>query len=141
MKIIVIENNHNFNKKICKYLNQVLIENNLNWNPIPFLNFNDELNEIIHDKEIKIYIIDIKLSNNFSGYDICRLIRESAYDWDSIIIISSIHNQKEDFISLRLSIFTYLSKHLVFTLQKKVICEEIYFQNFMIAIKTINQFC
>jgi len=111
MKIIVIENNHNFNKKICKYLNQVLIENNLNWNPIPFLNFNDELNEIIHDKEIKIYIIDIKLSNNFSGYDICRLIRESAYDWDSIIIISSIHNQKEDFISLRLSIFTYLSKH------------------------------
>lgn len=111
MKIIVVENNRNFNKRICKYINQVLMANNSNWTVEPFFNFTEKLNNIIHDKEIKIYIIDIKLGGKYSGYDICRSIRESAYDWDSLIIISSIHNEKEDFISLRLSIFTYLSKH------------------------------
>lgn len=109
MKIIVIEDNYEFNQVICKYLNQVLIENNLEWEIISFLNYNNELNNLIHNQEIKIYIIDIKVGKD-SGYDICRQIRESAYDWDSLIIISSILNQKENFISLRLSIFTYLSK-------------------------------
>lgn len=114
MKIVVIENNHNFNKLICKYLNQILIDKNLEWDIVPFFNYNDDLKNIIHDNEIKIYIIDIKLGGSYSGYDICREIRESAYDWDSILIISSIHNQKENFISLRLSIFTYLSKYYNF---------------------------
>lgn len=109
MKIVIIEDNLEFNQKICKYLNQVLIENNLEWKIIAFSNYNKELKNLIHNKEIKIYIIDIKIGS-YSGYDICRQIRESAYDWDSIIIISSILNQKENFISLRLSIFTYLSK-------------------------------
>lgn len=109
MKIVVIEDNYEFNQIICKYINQILIENDLDYDVISFNGYNKKLKRIIHDKEIKIYIVDIKL-DNYSGYDICREIREEAYDWDSIIIIASIYNQKENFISLRLLIFTYLSK-------------------------------
>ncbi len=118
MDIIVIENNSGFNKLICQYINQVLIEKNYDYKIIPFFSYNNDLKKIIHNKEIKIYIIDIKLGQ-YSGYDICREIRELAYDWDSIIIISSIHNQKENLISLRLSIFTYLSKLLNFEVNLK----------------------
>lgn len=109
MKIVVIEDNYEFNQIICKYINQILIENDLDYDVISFKGYNKKLKRIIHDKEIKIYIVDIKL-DNYSGYDICREIREEAYDWDSIIVIASIYNQKENFISLRLLIFTYLSK-------------------------------
>lgn len=109
MKIVVVENNKDFNKNICGQLEKMLINNCFEWDVVSFLGYNDELYKTIHDREVKIYIVDIKLGN-YSGYDICRLIRESADDWDSIIIIASIYNQKENFISLRLSIFTYLSK-------------------------------
>ncbi len=113
MKIVVIENNNVFNMQICKYINQVLIENNKDYDVVSFLDYNNQLNIMIHDREIKIYVVDLKLGK-YSAYDVCRQIRESAYDWNSIIIISSFHNAKEDFISMRLAIFTYLSKKINF---------------------------
>lgn len=74
-----------------------------------FRGYDNNLKKIIYSDEIKIYIIDLKL-NGYSGYDICREIREQACDWNSIIIIASVYNEKENMISLRLGIFTYLSK-------------------------------
>lgn len=108
MQIVVIEDNYDFNQLVCKQINQILIENNLDYPIKSFMNYNNDLKKVIHNKKIKIYIIDMSL-DIYSGYDVCREIREAAYDWDSIIIIASVHNQKENIISLRLSIFTYLS--------------------------------
>ncbi len=109
MKIVVIEDNQDLNQIICKNINKTLINNNYDYDVISFSKYNKNLQKVIFDKEIKIYIIDLELGTK-SGYDICREIREFAYDWDSIIIICSIHNYKEHLISLRLLIFTYLSK-------------------------------
>ena len=109
MKIVVIEDNQDLNQIMCKNINKTLINNSYDYDVISFSKYNKSLQKIIFDKEIKIYIIDLELGNK-SGYDICREIRDFAYDWDSLIIISSIHNYKEHFISLRLLIFTYLSK-------------------------------
>lgn len=113
MKIIVVEDNKDFNELICKKINKILIKKGMNYEVIPFYKYDSKLDKIIHSNETNIYILDIELGSK-SGYDICRAIRESAYDWNSIIIISSSHNQKENIISLRLSIFTYLSKLINF---------------------------
>lgn len=113
MKIIVVDDILEFNKRMEKNINQVLIEENLDIKIVSFLKYNKELRNIIYNNEIKIYILDYDLGENApkTGYDISREIRGIAHDWYSIIIICSIHNQKDNFISSRLSILTYLSKY------------------------------
>ena len=112
MKIIVVEDIQSSNQKIMKYIEQTLIEENLDISIISFLKYNNDLKRIIYNGEIKIYILDVELGENSSksGYDISREIRNLAHDWYSIIIICSAYDQKDNFISSRLSIFRYLSK-------------------------------
>lgn len=113
MKIIVVEDIPSFNQKLLKNIEQTLIEENLDINIISFFKYTNDLKKIIHNREIKIYILDVELgeSSSKSGYDISREIRTIAHDWYSIIIICSAYEQKENFISSRLSIFKYLSKY------------------------------
>lgn len=123
MKIIVIDNNQEYNDFICNIITKLMFKNDYEYQILPFYKYNNRLKRLIHDKDIKIFIVDLKLQNK-SGYDICREIREEANDWNSIIIISSAYNQKEDIISLRLLVFTYLVKfnnfeeNLIETLEK-----------------------
>lgn len=109
MKIVIIENNESWSKRIIKDVNKVLVKEHFDEKVLSFQRYTKELKDIIYDNSKKVYIIDVEL-DNASGYDIAREIREGANDWESIIIISSIFNQKEDFISDRLSILTYISK-------------------------------
>lgn len=118
MKIIIIEDECDFNQIIYNNINKILMKKDLSYPLKTFNKYDDNLRKIIYDDEIKIYIIDLKL-NGYSGYDICREIREQACDWNSIIIIASVHNEKENIISLRLGIFTYLSKLCDFELNLK----------------------
>lgn len=109
MKIVIIENNESWLKRTIKDVNKVLVKEHFDEKVLSFKRYTKELKDIIYDNSKKVYIIDVEL-DNISGYDIAREIREGANDWESIIIISSIFNQKEDFISDRLSILTYISK-------------------------------
>lgn len=109
MEIVVIEDIKDMNNLICNNINDILKTNNWDYVIKSFNNYSREVKKLIHNRKTKIYIIDMVVGN-YSGYDICREIRENAFDWDSIIIIASIHNQKENIISLRLSIFCYISK-------------------------------
>ncbi len=113
MKIVVVEDNKEFNLLICESVNDIARKSCLKYQLLNFYDFNNKLREIIYSCDIKIYIVDLQL-NFQSGYDICREIREGANDWNSIIIICSAYNQKEEIISLRLSVFTYISKHINF---------------------------
>ncbi len=109
MMIVVIENDENWLKKTVKDINEELSSNNIDENIICFKKYTKELRNIIYDNNKKIYVLDIELGDS-SGYDIAREIRDEANDWDSVIIISSIYNQKENIISDRLSVLTYISK-------------------------------
>ena len=143
MKIIVVEDILSFNKRIIQNINQVLMEENLDIKVMSFLNYNKELKRIIHNNEIKIYILDYDLGEKSlkTGYDISREIRGIAHDWYSIIIICSIHNQKENFISSRLSILTYLSKYKNFDHNfKEALREAIYILN-QTSTVSINNRC
>lgn len=55
MEIVVIEDNKDFNKLICKNLNQTLINHNYDYNVVSFSEYNKDLKRIIYNKEIKIY--------------------------------------------------------------------------------------
>ena len=139
MKIIVIEDNHIFNKMLCKNISKTLINHNYDYDIKAFTEYNHSLKKIIYDKDIKIYIIDLELGS-ISGYDIINEIRKKSYDWDSIIIINSVYNQKEDLISRRLAIFTYISKFLGFeeNLEKSILEAIHIFEHKMLL--TINTF-
>jgi len=109
MKIVIVENEDNWSKRTLKNINKVLISEHIDEKIFCFNRYTKELKNIIYSNDKKIYILDIELGE-YSGYDIAREIRDCANDWESIIIISSIYNQKENIISDRLSVLTYISK-------------------------------
>ena len=111
--IIIVENDDNWLKRTRKNINKVLITENIDEKILHFNKYTKELKNIIYSSGKKIYILDIELGDS-SGYDIAREIRDCANDWESIIIISSIYNQKENIISDRLSVLTYISKLIDF---------------------------
>ena len=118
MKIVIIENDESWLKRTIKDVTDGLKEEHVHEKVISFNKYTKELKKIIYDNTKKIYILDIELED-ISGYDIAREIRDVANDWESIIIISSIYNQKENIISDRLSVLTYISKFTSFDANMK----------------------
>lgn len=130
MKIVIVENDEAWLKRTLKDVNKVLNKENLKEKILHFNKYTKTLRDIIYDKSKKIYILDIELGE-YSGYDIAREIRDCANDWDSIIIISSIYNQKENIISDRLSVLTYISKLIDFDINMQ--------ESIKLAIKIISK--
>lgn len=114
MKIIVIDNEKYWLKRYEKVINKFLIEHNLEIKIISFLEYTNELKNIIYDNEPKIFVIDMELGDDINGYDIIYEIREGAFDWNSLIIIASAYNEKENIISSRLAVYTYILKNKEF---------------------------
>lgn len=114
-KIVIIEDNYEHNKRVSEHVINVLKRNNhTDYVIVSMQNYNDELNQIIHDTSIKIFLIDLVLGigpNSTDGYEICEIIRNDANDWNSPIIIMSIHEFQKEIISERLSILTYIYKN------------------------------
>lgn len=109
MKIVIVEDEKFYNKTIASIAEQTLRNHNMNNQVVSFYDYTSELKKIIFSKEVNIYLLDIELPTK-NGQDIARMIRHEAHDWKSIIIISSVHNQKENFISKSLMLLSYISK-------------------------------
>lgn len=105
MEVIVIEDELFWQNKIKKVLEGNSIEDNF----LYFDKYNKNLEDIINNKNKKIYLIDVELKNSKKdGIIIASIIRE--YDWKSIIIFFSVHNEKENIITARLNVLTYITK-------------------------------
>lgn len=117
-KIVIIEDNYEHNKRVTECVIDTLKENNhIDYTIISHQNYNSELNKIIYDNSIKIYIIDLVLGigpDAVDGYEICEIIRNCANDWSSLIIIISIHEFQKEIFSQRFNILTYIYKGDVF---------------------------
>lgn len=109
MKIVVVEDEIFYNKTITSIAKQTLHNHNMDNEIVSFFDYTNDLKKIIFSKEVNIYLLDIELSSK-NGHDIARMIRYDAHDWESIIIICSVHNMKETFISKCLMILSYVSK-------------------------------
>lgn len=105
MEVVVIEDEIFWKNKI----KQMLEDNNKEDKFLYFSKYDEALNEVINNKNLKIYLLDIELKNSsIDGINIASEIREK--DWKSIIIFFSAYNEKENIISLRLNVLTYVSK-------------------------------
>lgn len=109
MKIVIVEDEKYYNKTITSIAKQIVNNHNMNVEILSFYDYTNDLKKIIFSKEVNIYLLDIELPTK-NGQDIARMIRHEAHDWKSIIIISSVHNQKENFISKSLMLLSYISK-------------------------------
>lgn len=105
MEVVVIEDEIFWKNKI----KQILENNNKEDKFLYFNKYDEALNEVINNKNLKIYLLDIELKNSsIDGVNIASEIREK--DWKSIIVFFSAYNEKESIISLRLNVLTYVSK-------------------------------
>lgn len=77
-----------------------------------FTNYGAGFKKIVQDeKTFKVYFIDIEMKD-ISGMDAIRYIREVYGDWNSIIIIESIHiEEKFSAQNSRLYVFDFLDKN------------------------------
>lgn len=113
MKIIIVDDDERIRKQIVKIVNQTLVKTQLNVQTKIFDKYSEELKKEILNSNENIYILDLDLPIK-NGFDISRIIRFEVNDWKSIIIIASAYDQKSDFISSQLAIFTYISKFIDF---------------------------
>ena len=100
-KICLVEDESNLNKLITTYLEKE------NYKVISILNGKDALTHI--DDEINLWILDIMLGDEISGYDIIKKIREKNNDVP--VIFTSARDQDLDkIIGLELGSDDYITK-------------------------------
>lgn len=114
MKIVIIDDENYWLHKMDKAIRDIPYLKNLNIQIVKFKRYDEELRKILYDNGSKIYIIDIQLRDTYNGYDIVHEIRDIIFDWKSIIILASIHDEMKNAISQRLAILTYISKNKYF---------------------------
>lgn len=100
-KICLVEDEVNLNNIVKAYLEQAGYE------VIPFYNGKDALNYI--NNEVSLWILDIMLGDDVSGYDIIKKIREN--DQNVPVIFTSARDQELDkIIGLELGSDDYITK-------------------------------
>lgn len=100
-KICLVEDEENLNHLIKSYLERE------NYEVVNFFNGNDAINYV--GNEVHLWILDIMLGDNITGYDIIKKIRET--DKDVPVIFTSARDQDIDkIIGLELGSDDYITK-------------------------------
>ncbi len=89
LKFIVYEDEEVFTKKISKYIKEVMLKQNIDYQIEEYNKHNKKLLKTIEDNSQKIYIMDIEIPNDVSGIEVAKMIRSN--DWNSIIILVTSH--------------------------------------------------
>jgi len=110
LNIIVYENDKNYMQKHINGIYKAFANNDIDYRVKKFSAYNDELDKIIKEKEIrKIYILDIEVPG-ISGLEVAARIREQ--EWDSIIIFATAFEKyKKDVFYNRLMALDFVSKY------------------------------
>ena len=89
MNFILIEDNHFFNEKITKIINEYMKRTYLDYKIYPFFDYTAEVYKIIDDNTIqnKIYILDIVCPSN-KGTNVATHIRKN--DIKSFLICNTL---------------------------------------------------
>lgn len=109
VNFIICEDNEHVSNIYKNIISKVCMPYDFNYSINCFEKYSVEFKNLIHKQDnIKIYILDLELPNK-SGIDIAREIRK--VDWDSIIIISTSHDELElRMLKQKLLIFDFISK-------------------------------
>lgn len=109
LRFIVCEDNKDFLNRLSNIVNKVMMPYNFEYKINKFVEYNEEVEDLIKRKnEQKIYILDIELGD-ISGLEIASAIRE--HDLESIIIFVTSHAEcKNDIFYSRLLAIDYIPK-------------------------------
>lgn len=109
INFIICEDNSHVREIEENLISKLAMPYDFDYKVYSFDSYNNKLKNIITTPlDIKIYLLDIELPNK-SGVEIAREIRKT--DWDSIIIISTSHNELEmKILKEKLLIFDFISK-------------------------------
>lgn len=109
LRFVIFEDDNKFMDRICIDINRVMMDYNFDYKISKFGKYNEEVENIIEDKnEQKIYILDIELPV-VSGLEIASIIREN--DSDSSIIFLTVHPEfRNDIFYSRLLAIDYIPK-------------------------------
>lgn len=99
--IVLVEDEEDLNKLIQTYLKKA------GYNVIPFFNGKDALNNI--NTKVHLWILDIMLPNNISGYDIIKEIRKNN-EMMPVIFTSARDKDLDKIIGLELGSDDYITK-------------------------------
>ena len=121
VNFIICEDNSYVREIIENIICKALIPYDFNYKVHSFAKYDVKMKNLIHTPlDIKIYILDLELPNK-SGVDIANEIRK--VDWDSIIIISTSHDELElKLLKQKLLILDFISK---FDDYEKRLCDTI----------------
>lgn len=110
LNIIIFEDNKIYMQKNIDCINKTLTPMNIDYRIRKFQTYNEELNSIIQDSEMrKIYILDVEV-NSKSGLEVASKIRET--DWNSIIIFATAFEKyKNDVFYIRLMVLDFICKY------------------------------
>ena len=109
LNFVVCEDNKVVREIIENIINKTLIMYDFDYVISSFEKYNNKLKNIIHkSSDIKVFILDLELPNK-TGIDIVKEIR--SVDWDSVVIISTSHNELEmSLLKQKLLILDFISK-------------------------------
>jgi len=122
LSFVICEDNKNIKKIVVDLITKIMMPHDFDYIIHDFDDYNNKLNKMVEQNNIKkIYILDIELSSK-SGLDIARKIRER--DWNSIIIIMTAHYELGiEAIKNRLMLLDFISKFNNFEERIKVSLE------------------
>lgn len=110
LNIIIYEDNKIYMQKNINCINKALSSIEIDYRIKKFETYNEELNNLIKNHEIrKIYILDVEV-NSKSGLEVASKIREE--DWNSIIIFATAYEKyKNDVFYIRLMVLDFVCKY------------------------------
>lgn len=135
LNIIVYEDNIVDIQKNVKAINMAFAHNDIEYRICKFKQYNQELDNLIKDKDQKkIYILDIEM-NSVSGIELASRIREVDYD-SVIIFVTAYDKYKNDVFYNRLMALDFVCKNQSFEERLKedikTALKKIYTQNIFV---------
>ena len=117
IRFIVGEDFDSYAEKYKKIIDNFMMNYDVDYSYTRFKEYNQDFNnETKKEGGFKVYILDIeilngKVSKDINGLDAARYIREEVDDWNSIIIILTIHNEyRYEALGNRLFILDFVCK-------------------------------
>ena len=111
LNFIVCEDNHQFSRILSTTIDNFMMNYEIEYKIHPFLGYDKEFQKIVASEiGFKVYFLDL-VTNEGSGLDAARIIREKFDDWVSIIIIITSHEEyRYEALGTRLALFDFINK-------------------------------
>lgn len=111
LNFVVCEDNSQFLKIIETTINNFMMNYETDYKIHEFTGYDKEFENIVSSEiGFKVYLLDL-VTNEGSGLETARIIREKYDDWVSIIIIITSHEEyRYEALSNRLALFDFINK-------------------------------